>query len=744
MNKNRHSDAIFQRHFDGTESDDNRRVDASLIQQAGESGLQISLRKAIVQGCLEFRSNTFGTDVCFAECVFTNRVRFPYCRFNANLDLSRSIFQKECDFRAATIAGELRLTGARFSGPVVRFEDAHVQGVVWADRTYFESRARFRRVRFDRSAFFRRSIFKGDASFEETQFSGEAAFNGARFSQAAKFSSVRIAGQAGFIGVTFEKHASFNAARIENHALFSLGSGDKASGTRFEGSADFTATQIDLTADFRGAHFKKRADFNCMRVGGDAYFWSEMRTDNPVLTIFEQEADFTGVRVGGDADFGGAIFGMAFVDPSLVAQKDVDPGASISDETVHAIQQHEARDVSKLTSFNGATFVGHARFSSVAPSDEKQKPLVTAFGLDADFTSATIGGLALFEGVRFQRKAYFNFAQVKGNARFCSLSQKISLDTMFCDEASFTGLKIFGNANFKGVRFFDKANFKGMGVGGIANFECNNFNGATAFDHARFSQDVHFEGTVFRCPSSFREASFRVVNFSPNGRVGDQDQFQGPLDLSGWVYDRIEVDWQRLLARPDHSPRFEFDLQPYNQLERIFRSVGKDREADKVYLERCRVERREKWNRGKSVRRLGWAANAVYGMIANYGVRPIRLAIYSLVLVLFGSIVFWQEGAVKPSKEESAQVFQSVAPTSAKANKAAQPARLNFWGALAVSIHQFLPVDIPSGADWKPSGALIMRFIPSHLYASILKIAGWIFVPLGVAAVTGVLRRVVR
>jgi hypothetical protein len=58
-----------------------------------------------------------------------------------------------------------------------------------------------------------------------------------------------------------------------------------------------------------------------------------------------------------------------------------------------------------------------------------------------------------------------------------------------------------------------------------------------------------------------------------------------------------------------------------------------------------------------------------------------------------------------------------------------------------VSVHQFLPVDIPSGTDWKPTGKRVMYVIPVHLFASILKIAGWIFVPLGVAAVTGLLRR---
>jgi uncharacterized protein YjbI with pentapeptide repeats len=738
-------DDVLKRHFNGTESEKDRTIQATAIGRAAHCGQRIDLHKAIVEGRLEFRGDTFEADVCFVECVFTDCVSFPQCTFNANLDLSRSVFRKECNFRAATIGGELRLTGAKSLGPVARFEDAHVQGVVWADRVTFQSAARFRRAKFDKSAFFRHTRFGGTANFEEAQFCGEAAFNGAKFLQQANFSSARVTGQAGFTGATFKKKVSFNGARIESHAFFRLGSGAKPSVTRFEGEADFTAVQIGLNADFRGAHFEQRADFNSMQVGGDAQFWSENGV-SPVVTVFEQEADFTGIHVGGSADFSGAIFGSSFLKPSLLERNHAYPVAPNSEEALHTVRQHKSEDLAKQISFNDATFVSHARFSSIASTEAGHKALVTSFGLDADFTSATVGGLALFQGVEFHRKANFNSVHVAGNAIFSSLARKALLHTIFVGQADFTGVEVLGNLTFQGAEFRDQASFEGMDIRGIANFRCTNFQGPIVFDHARFGQDAHFEGTPLRQRFSFRETSFRVVNFSASGKVGKQEQFQGPLDLRGCVYERIQVNWERLLTKPDHGPRIEFDLQPYNQLEKIFRSVGKDRDADKIYLERCRVERRERWKRGTGVMRLGWFSSAVYGILANYGVRPIRLAAYSLALVLFGAVIFSQYDAVRPSKEdgkEPHQVVQSSAPISPKADSALQP-RLSFWGAAAVSVHQFLPIDIPCGADWKPSGAIMIHFMPSDLYGSILKIAGWIFVPLGVAAVTGLLRRVVR
>jgi hypothetical protein len=232
------------------------------------------------------------------------------------------------------------------------------------------------------------------------------------------------------------------------------------------------------------------------------------------------------------------------------------------------------------------------------------------------------------------------------------------------------------------------------------------------------------------------------------------------LNLSGCTYDRIQVNWEPFLKKRDHSfplwkrllrrrpfsSRIEFDLQPYNQLEGVFRTMGKDREADRIYLQRCRVERDEKWKRGRHVKRMGWVASALYGLFANYGVRPIRLAVISSVLVLVGAFVFWQPGAVKPAKDDSAKTAVSLGarPTSAQTEqtRGTQIVPLSFAEAAAVSVHQFLPVDIPLGAEWKPESTVVLPFMRSDAYASILKIFGWILVPVGIAAITGVLRRV--
>ena len=82
-----------------------------------------------------------------------------------------------------------------------------------------------------------------------------------------------------------------------------------------------------------------------------------------------------------------------------------------------------------------------------------------------------------------------------------------------------------------------------------------------------------------------------------------------------------------------------------------------------------------------------------------------------------------------------------------------EPVRLSSFEAFGVSLHQFLPVDVPLGSPWIPSDRhvditvpLIARKlpapfdVPSFFATFFLRLAGWILMPLGVAALTGLLR----
>jgi hypothetical protein len=151
-----------------------------------------------------------------------------------------------------------------------------------------------------------------------------------------------------------------------------------------------------------------------------------------------------------------------------------------------------------------------------------------------------------------------------------------------------------------------------------------------------------------------------------------------------------------------------------------------------VYLERRRVERREKFRSGRIDL---WLLDWLYRVVARYGVRPYQLPVHALGLILFGALLLSQPGALEP-KNPAVKL----------------PANIGFWQGLAVSVHYFLPMDTPVGADLVPTpipitvstGKKRLTVWPSpSWYATIfLRVAGTILMGVGVAASAGLLRRI--
>jgi hypothetical protein len=207
------------------------------------------------------------------------------------------------------------------------------------------------------------------------------------------------------------------------------------------------------------------------------------------------------------------------------------------------------------------------------------------------------------------------------------------------------------------------------------------------------------------------------------------------VNLSGCRYDRILGSWEHLLFNGDESRLAPYDRQAGIQLEGTLRKIGEDEQGINLYLRRKSVERRQKWNKKEY---FPWFADAMYKVFANYGVRPRALFFSAALLVAIGTFIFSYPSTVVSSHAKDDLVPSPVAWSSLKA--------------LGVSIHQFLPIDVPVGSDWKPSPELldvtfvghhiVSRYIrPSALATLLLRIPGWLLVPLGVASLAGLLRR---
>jgi hypothetical protein len=189
--------------------------------------------------------------------------------------------------------------------------------------------------------------------------------------------------------------------------------------------------------------------------------------------------------------------------------------------------------------------------------------------------------------------------------------------------------------------------------------------------------------------------------------------FKKGVDLSNLSFGRLAT---RLRAETDENTwsamrnllrQAEFRAEQYTQLEEYFRNRGQPDLADAVYLER-RSQERVRQLKGTSA-----AVNWLLEVLVGYGRRPYLALIWSLFFVALGMRVFAREVMVCDKTYEGQELKYNA-----------------FWYSLDV----FLPLTHLRAADvWVPRPRSTWRWT----YLRIHHLLGWILIPLGLAAVSG-------
>lgn len=784
--------ATFAHGLAVTDSEFRGRV--KLSHATFEGGLD--LRGSHFKRAADFRSARVEGDCDLTLARFDRSCRFDDARFGGRVSAAGARFHR-ATFRRTVVGGLAAFTPAsagaltptRFEGRA-DFSDAHFAGPAYFDGAQFERGASFRQARFDSSASFRcylgvaggragggaphapelcvtafgarldfaRASVEGLASFEGAQFAGPADFQRAQFNNTTVFSSYassdgarllsrthffeeadfsvcRIGAGAAFLGVEFSKLATFERLSVGGHLLFKTLKSDAATlaATSFGGEARFLGARVSNNAEFDGAVFKGDANFDRFEVERNAYFRPAFQGEEVFrYTEFLGRADFIGAHIQGDAEFTGAWFWKK---------------ARL--ESIHV---------------EGNAFFDDY-YAPLRPRPQRVLPVV--FMEDVSLVSAHFERRAKFGGAVFHGGAGFGSVEFEGAALFEG--------AWFCDRADFTGSRFSQYADFRGSTFEDCADFKSAQVNGAA----------------------FFERAAFLGPTSFLAADFKSLDFKLREPPEGGPLFGGSLDLSGFTYELININ-EALLVGIFRSMR-EYNRQAFTQLEKVLRSIGQDDWADTTYLHRREREHRERANRlagdFRDIAPRGWRGphddnairrwlRGVGGMffdtlqhaVGNYGIRPFtRLLAISLTVLAVGTLMFWQEGAVVPKEagagtsyvlrvgdgdeleavpadEKAAHVLKLEADGArvfVPAEKAAEPVQLKFTQAVGVSFNQFIPIiSIPSGGKWKPSEKLItlpfgnkFYYFSYAFYATIHGLLGAVLVPLGVAALTGILHR---
>ncbi|HEX4602904.1 MAG TPA: pentapeptide repeat-containing protein [Candidatus Angelobacter sp.] len=533
------------------------------------------------------------------------------------------------------------------------------------------------------------------------------------FAQKANFQSMTCKYDLRITGAKFDcTNINFKNIHVAGNFL--------ARKANFRGKAAFDDAKLGPDVEFGSALFKS-VSFNSVRIQGDGHFTN---------AVFEHETDFSGTKTEGDLDFQGT----RFTDPQTSSYFDVlKVGGDLSfagaaftgDTSLDGIQVHGA------ASFENTKFLrGDANFDDAKIDGDLTFENAQIDG-KARFVGLIIGGGGIFRGAQFNSdtKTRFDLSHFKGGL----FSQGIK----FSGEVDFRGVQIDLDARFCGAMFHGGVSFEASKFTGLAEFRSGRwadtlypgplFKQGLSLKHTSFEHDAHYDDAVFVGKADFRDTIFRIVYFSDSGKVqsatSSELQFQGEVDLRGCIYKAVVANWRFLVPRNQTS--VAYNRQPYTQLEKFFSGSGETELADEVYLERRKAERQWKWVKKRHV---AWFIDLLYFLLLRYGVRPLQLLILSTLLLMLGTMFFSQPYTV-----------------SAKEKTQTAPTKLGACDALEFSIHQFLPVDIPLGEQWVPSSEGIhskpgISIRPNTFAGLVLRLPGWILVPLGIASFTRLLR----
>jgi uncharacterized protein YjbI with pentapeptide repeats len=474
--------------------------------------------------------------------------------------------------------------------------------------------------------------------------------------------------------------------------------------------------------------------------------------------VFDMGVSFLGSRFGpsefyglicrGPGDFSGTVFEG---DVSF----EQDPGGTSGAAEFGGNADFTGADIRGQFSFQGVVVRGNGSFNgAIVKSDAYFNSETRGSGGcsiegEADFIGLQVGGDAAFDDARFGKgvalkrarllqNGYFRRCRFKGVAEFAGIDISGDFqvnDSEFQDGVNFQGARFRGEAQFQATQFGGQAIFVDCEFAALALFSGETSEHPTqfksvTFEHSRFLGNARFEKCLFAGPAIFADASFRSLILEQ-----ELPQFSSTLNLSGCKYERIVTNWEHLLFIKGESRLAPYDREAGIQLESTLRKIGDDKKATDLYLRRKSVERRQKLRRHEY---LPWLADVMYKVFANYGVRPRALLLSAALLVAVGTFIFSFPSTVVLAQPKKGDFKPPVAWSSAKA--------------LGVSIHQFLPIDVPVGSEWKPSPELLDVTVAGHRVASccirptflatvLLRIPGWILVPLAVASLAGVLRR---
>ncbi len=424
-----------------------------------------SFKRTMIDGQVVFARARFFDLASFKGVVLKRETHFEDTLFELAVNFDEAQFEHDAYFDRAMFVNNASFENAQFRRSF--FRDAGFLGkanFTSAKRKSVESPGAivFDRAKFAKAAEFRNRVF-GEASFQAVDFQDDAGFSGVRFDGEASFHGARFHNGAVFHEAIFQATAAFNSAVWEQKAVFWA--------AKFRGPPDFKHAAFRAEAFFSDAEFAREVVF-----GPDP---TQERSDSGPKTVeipvrtFHDQAFFSNCTFRRDAVFADIMFprGAEFTTAKFLSKADFTmvkfgekKGESdLGSETEGRFRQAEFRGGAyfKAAVFRGkadfekASFVGGVDFSAADFLKETVfKKARFASGpmratAPARFDLCTFHDIADFTEARFQEAALFSCSLINRELRF--------ENARFENDLDFAGITVEPNAriSFVGARCED-------------------------------------------------------------------------------------------------------------------------------------------------------------------------------------------------------------------------------------------------------------------------------------------------
>ena len=467
--------------------------------------------------------------------------------------------------------------------------------------------------------------------------------------------------------------------------------------------------------DCANTHFQKGLDLR-----GDQFKEGTHTRSNDLPA-----ADFNATEVAGDADFEDTVFGGFSVFTNAEFSKTASFERARFESTKLATFNHIG--VKSVAHFDGAVFDGPVVFMGAEIGEQLVLGRARFKGHtnSSDFSAMKIGRDLLLVGTVFEGPAKFDASEMDGQLGIseAQFDEGVSLDEIK------TGMAIIVDTAFKkSLSIWDarlgkltlkwkdpQGSPEELGISrttiqselNIDSLHAKRFfalraqvQGAATLNKVEIAEEVDLTGAHFgrlalqkvQLPKEMKKVSFDHVSYDELN-TGD-----GPRD------------WEKPIEDLEKS---KYSRDNYTRLESYFNSHGYSERANEVFVHMKRRERREQLGGWWSPR---WMAEIALDGLVRYGRSPGRALLWSLLVVAAGILVFRREADMVPQKEGHSPLNFS-----------------SFW----YSLDLFVPaINLGVADGWMPRQGWFL----GRNYARVHRILGWILVPIGLAAMAGLIK----